>query len=239
MPVSSKPVGSAIRGWAAGLAVLLFGQACGMSALRVPATAAPERMPFWEDTGGIAVGAETSMEVSGQDAVLGAWVLVENRALGPVVLRRHRITLEVPDGARMGSVEPTDAAGPAPRDAEGAAGAAAMCVILPLCAVGLVILLSGLASAAAEPAADAAHAARVREFEAKSFPGTAVLRPGERAQGFVFFRPPPSATRAVVVNMAGAPPPRPHVLHLEIEDGADGPDGPEPNVLHLRLSLHR
>jgi hypothetical protein len=31
----------------------------------------------------------------------------------------------------------------------------------------------------------------------------------------------PPATRAAVVNMAGAPSPRPHVLHVEIEDGAD------------------
>jgi hypothetical protein len=241
MPVRSKPVSSTIRGWAAGLTVLLFGQACGISALRVPATVTPERMPSWQETGGIAVGAETSTEVSAQDAVLGAWVLVESRSPGPVTLRRHRITLELPDGIRLDPVGPADAAGPAPQDAGGGAGAAAMCVfgLLPLCAVGLVIILAGLASVAASPAADTSYEARVREFEAKSFPGTAVLRPGERAQGFVFFRTPPTATRAVVVNMAGAPSPRPHVLHLEIEDGAEGPPGGlEPDVRHLRLRLH-
>jgi hypothetical protein len=98
-------------------------------------------------------------------------------------------------------------------------------------------MLAGLVSWAAEPAADAAYEARVREFEAKSFPDTAVLRPGERTQGFVFFRPPSTATQAVVVNMAGTPAPLPHVLHLDIEDGEDG--DPDPDVLQLRLPLNR
>jgi hypothetical protein len=59
-------------------------------------------------------------------------------------------------------------------------------------------------------------------------------------KGFVFFRSPHTPTRAIVVNMAGAPPARPHVLHLEIEEGVERPPGGlEPDFLHLRVLLHR
>ena len=97
-----------------------------------------------------------------------------------------------------------------------------MCVLLPLCAVGLVILVAGIVGATTQPDATAAHQARVQEYEAKSFPKAVELGTGRRAQGFVFFRLPAtgeSYSRATVANMAGSPTPRPFVLHLEIDDG--------------------
>jgi hypothetical protein len=261
-------VSDCARACSAGLAVLLFGQACGAPRATVAAT--PE-MPIWREEGEFAVGVETVSEGSGEHTVVGIRLLVVNRAFRPVSLRRDRIVLELPDGGRLRPAGVAAIAGPPPQSADGGAGAAGMCVILPLCAVGLVIILAGLADLAAKPAAEAAYAARLQEYEAKSFPAVAELHTEQRAHGFVFFRLSESGATsttgspAVAVARGGTfadeswritgytpPPPalravvanmagtRTFVLHLEIEDGEGVPmAGGQPRIVHVRVPLSR
>ncbi len=110
----------------------------------------------------------------------------------PAVFDRGDIALEL-SKARRCSRSTSQCHGAAGSCEYGWGGA--MCVILPLCAVAAALVLVSLASAAAQPAAEATYRARVQEYEAKSFPSMVTLNKGETAQGFVFFvLPEPSAT---------------------------------------------
>jgi hypothetical protein len=257
-------IGYTVRGCAVSLTVLLLGQACGVSSPRAIPTATPGQMPNWRDEGDFAIGAE-ALTWSGQRAVVGTKLLVMNRASRPVMLRRSRITLDLPDGTRLYPVGPATIAGVSPRVAR-VAGAGELCLVAPLCAIALLILVGSLASAIARPAAEAAYQARVREYEATSFPDMAFLETGQRAEGFVFFQLPetvggssgiqpetarrgrtfegepkiedlpPPWLRATVANLAGSRPPVDFVLHLEVEDG----EGlPRAEILTLPLSLRQ
>lgn len=150
-------------------------------------------MPFSADDGAFSIGAETFTEGFGPRTVLGIRLVVVSRVSAPAVFHRGDIALELPNGASLQPIGPASVM--VRPEAANTGGAGAMCVILPLCAVAAALVLVSLASAAAQPAAEATYRARVQEYEAKSFPSMVTLNKGETAQGFVFFvLPEPSAT---------------------------------------------
>src|SRR5262249_22870001 len=143
-------------------------------------------MAFWRDHGEVSTGATVHPE--GLPGILPVQVLVVSRAPRSITVHRDRITLQLPDGTRLHPLDPVDAAGPKPGISAGGAGE--LCVALPLCAVALAIIVAQALSLAGLPAQKAAYQIRVEQYTAGSFPAAAALDPGQRAEGFVFFRLP-------------------------------------------------
>jgi hypothetical protein len=238
LPKVTLGVGPLGRGAAATLAIMVVIQACAPGS--APTTSL-RRLPFASDDGKFSIGAETVTEAAGARTVLGVRVLVVSRSPERVVFRRNQITLELADGGSLSPVEPSSIVDRPNSSLGGVGGAADICVALPLCAVAIALVLVSAASAAAKPAAEANYRARVQEYEAKSFPQTAVVTDGEVVGGFVFFvlpgsfpartfdqcpqawdyQLPPPSQRATVANMAGASRPRPMVLHVDGELDSD------------------
>jgi hypothetical protein len=101
-----------------------------------------------------------------------------------------------------------------------------------LVVVGVTAGLGALANLAAARE-QRVHAAKVNEYDARSFPESATLGPGEAATGFVFFSPdgpPPSVTAALAVRIEDLP-------GADDEEAiwSDAPRPPSPRELRIRL----